>query len=536
MSKETLITGKKSLRQTMAQTGKVLFGKEVPNYTLQFIDPTKTKRAGEHTTIVNPYIELGRASNNVIQYGEEYSTVSRKHASISFDNGQVVINSLGKNPTYVNGQEVYGKKVLNNGDEIQLSSNGPRIRFNSTPTLTSNMKFTQRMGLMAEQALKPYKQLVTVLFILLFVAIGSGAWYGIKTNKELSNVSTQLEGTEQLVKQQQQIIAQNEANLRKMEMKGEKQTYEYKKLKNATATLIQNLKTTQSELNKMKKSSFQPHEIKNGNDDPIPSNNLSNITFDDLPTDDVYFIGAYKIEISFPEKKLQIIDAKYMKENVNPNFSGYFLYTGTAFLTTEHELISARHIVQPYRYTQNLDTYQLIAIQEARGAKITVFFEAIRKDGNLAFTFTDRGIQYDDSSDKNVTLNYNGEDYPYKVATNGASDWAYIKLRTFNGSIKYNRELSTSLKIGDELYAVGFGYGGALQPQKGDLKPLVGRGFVAQNGLTNGVINLSNQALTHGYSGGPVFKYVNGDFICVGIISAGIGANVGIIVPVANLR
>jgi len=534
MSKETLITGQKSLRQTLAQTGKVLFGKQVPNYTLYFIDPTKTKRAGEFTTIVNPYIEIGRASNNVVQYGEEFPTVSRKHASIAFENGQVFVVSLGKNPTYVNGVEVQGKKFLNNGDEIQLSSNGPRIRFNSTPTNTSAMKFTQRMGLMAEQALKPYKQLVTALSILLLAAIGTGVWYGMKTNKELYKTNQVLVETQNKAKDLNNKLLKNENKLQIMEDNGEKQSKKYKNLQTKTDRIRRDLNSAKQELAKIKTNPALVTDVprKSSTSTKEPDSNSygdpTNISFDDLPSMDVYFTGATKVEIAFPGQKLQEFKAS--------DLGRHFLYTGTAFLTKNHELISARHVFQPYRYSQEGVVNLIIALYEAMGATITVYFEALRKDGNLAFTFTDRNIRYDDSKDITVTLKKDDEYYPYKKAISGPSDWAYITLNNLTGEIEYNRELSRSLRMGETLHAIGYSYGAMLQPKQGDLIPLYSKATVAQNGLVNNVINVTNRGFGNGHSGGPVFKYVDGKFIAVGLVSAGVGAEIGIIVPVSNLR
>ncbi len=179
-TEQVTLTGKKSLGQTMMQGAKVLGGKEVPNYTLLFIDPTRNKKKGEHQTIVIPYIEIGRHGNCVVQYGDEHNAVHRKHAAILWDKGEVVIKHLGTNPLTVNGQPIAagGQKVLQNADEIQLSQNGPRIRFNATVTKTSTMGVTQRMGLVLDQALKPYKTAVMGLTALL---VGAIAFLGYQT-------------------------------------------------------------------------------------------------------------------------------------------------------------------------------------------------------------------------------------------------------------------------------------------------------------------------------------------------------------------
>ncbi len=179
-TEQVTLTGKKSLGQTMLQGAKVLGGKEVPNYTLLFLDPTKNKKKGDYQTIVIPYVEIGRHGNCVVQYGDEHNAIHRKHAAILWDKGEVVIKHLGTNPLLVNGQQIAtgGQKILQNADEIQLSQNGPRIRFNATATKTSTMGVTQRMGLVLDQALKPYKTAVMGLSALLLSLVAfSGYQY-----------------------------------------------------------------------------------------------------------------------------------------------------------------------------------------------------------------------------------------------------------------------------------------------------------------------------------------------------------------------
>ena len=160
------VTGKKSFGQTVKQSMKVLGGQDVPNYTLYYNQPTKNRRAGEHETIVYPYIEIGRASTCAVQYGDEFSTVSRKHAAIRFDEGRVMVKHLSSsNPTIIRKDDgsivtlnVEGQEQeLTNGYEVQFSKDGPSLRFNATPTNTSSIGFTQRLQLFGKQALRPYR-------------------------------------------------------------------------------------------------------------------------------------------------------------------------------------------------------------------------------------------------------------------------------------------------------------------------------------------------------------------------------------------
>ena len=73
--------------------------------------------------------------------------------------------------------------------EIQLSLEGPKLRFNVTASGTSNMGYTQKIGLMASQALKPYKIQIRILVITLVVAISAGLYYINKQSKQ--NLSLQ---------------------------------------------------------------------------------------------------------------------------------------------------------------------------------------------------------------------------------------------------------------------------------------------------------------------------------------------------------
>ena len=125
MSRETQqALGRNSMRQTMMQGLKALGGKDVPNYTLLFMNPTKNKMKGDFQTIVVPYAELGRSSKCVIQYGDDFPTVSRVHGAIQWNNGETYYKHLGSNPSLVNGQEVPNFTKLSNGDEIQLCERG----------------------------------------------------------------------------------------------------------------------------------------------------------------------------------------------------------------------------------------------------------------------------------------------------------------------------------------------------------------------------------------------------------------------------
>ncbi|MBK8548427.1 MAG: FHA domain-containing protein [Saprospiraceae bacterium] len=208
-----------NLGQTIGQSWSMISGKDIPNYSLLFLDETLTRKRGEHETIFMPHIVLGRSSRCHVRYSDEFRTVSREHASITVDGTNFVLNHnpSASNPTYVNGKPVGGSHFLQNGDEIQLSSNGPKMRFNTSALKTSTIGLTSRIGQAMSQAVKPYKTALLVMGLLLAGAIGLAGYNMYKSGqmeKELIALN------EEKVKVDQEIadlIAQGKENSAEME-------------------------------------------------------------------------------------------------------------------------------------------------------------------------------------------------------------------------------------------------------------------------------------------------------------------------------
>src|SRR6478735_938358 len=155
----------------------VLGGADVPVYTLEHLSSSAKHKTGEYEKIVIPYIELGRDGGCAIQFGDDFPTVSRRHASIERNGKDVVLTTLSStNPTLVNGKAIAGAHILQNGDEIQLSPDGPKVRFNTTASGTAKMGFTNKMNLVMQQAIRPYKMMALGIATVLVLIIGLGSW------------------------------------------------------------------------------------------------------------------------------------------------------------------------------------------------------------------------------------------------------------------------------------------------------------------------------------------------------------------------
>jgi len=194
MSRNTVKQG--GLGNTIKQGIQMLQGRDVPNYTLVFLDPTSDKRSGEEQTIWNPYITLGRASGSTIKYSDQYPTVSRNHAYIMIEGNRVFIEPdiNATNPTIINHNPIRRKSELSPGDEIQLSHEGPRLRYINTPAnrTTASMKFTQRLQQFGSQALRPYKTALSIMSVLLIGLASYLIWFSNVTETKISDQAIKI--------------------------------------------------------------------------------------------------------------------------------------------------------------------------------------------------------------------------------------------------------------------------------------------------------------------------------------------------------
>lgn len=99
-------------------------------YTLEYLDSTVYHDIGESEEISRVLTLLGRDTSCHVRYDDSWSTVSGKHALIEKNGNRWRLVHLSKtNQTYVNGKSIQTPYILKNGDEIQLSANGPRVIF-----------------------------------------------------------------------------------------------------------------------------------------------------------------------------------------------------------------------------------------------------------------------------------------------------------------------------------------------------------------------------------------------------------------------
>ena len=149
--------------------GSLFNGSGKTYYILEHKVSSKYHRAGEAQEIIVDQIELGRDSKCQVQFDESFSTVSRRHAAIVRDGQNWKLVQLSHtNTTFLNGRPVQNEWYLQNGDEIQLSVNGPKLGFiipSGNKSTVGSIGLSRRLSLFRQQALKPYKTAMEFLTI-----------------------------------------------------------------------------------------------------------------------------------------------------------------------------------------------------------------------------------------------------------------------------------------------------------------------------------------------------------------------------------
>lgn len=482
-------------------------------YILEHKVSSKYHKAGENQEIIVDNIELGRDSHCQVRFDESFKTVSRHHAAIVKDGDNWKLVQLSKtNSTFLNGRPIKDEWYLQNGDEIQLSVNGPKIGF-ITPTgkksTVGSIGLTRRLSLFRQQALRPYKTAITCLSVVLVLAIaGLGTWnYFLR--EDLSAHGVMLA---------EQINA-NKANKAKADS-----------LANELVANNEKMKGYEDKIADMTKK--------------VTSANARAAAAWEKAQESVLVVPTSG-ELSDASKKtyycemLIYVDGKCVDGG-----------SGTAFLLDDGRLITAQHCVNPYNFidTNNETSLLLNAIMVQNPQVVTCKFTAISPSGDkIEKTFAPNNSPFSMvySLETLGTIDVSGQPYAVKAANfSSKNDWASLKTGK-SGGLTFDNSKSTSLPINTHLNILGFPKGVGAENMS-NVSPINSESSVAREGLdTDGCILLSNSETDHGNSGGPVFAKLDGKFVVVGILTGSnrLGSKTGSskdgkwkdrVVPIAN--
>jgi FHA domain len=461
-------------------------------FMLEHKTNTAKHHVGESAQYIGDYVELGRGNKYAVNFGDDSPTVSRPHAAIiRKDNGWVIKPLSKTNPTLLNGRRIEDETRLNNGDEIQLSLNGPRLSF-LTPAnnKVGTMGMTIRMKAFMNEAVRPYKTALTTITLLFLVIIGGLVYYGKNRNDYYTK----------LFKDQIEINQHMADSIRSMNTDNQK-------MRDRIADLGKQLKEVRIGAGNAGSRGSAPttSEMKN------------------------LYPGVY-----------YILTDKIVYSNGNESKEVDFRISGTGFLLKDGRFVTARHVVRPWLFVgfsgddQGDKTEMILNIYANNGWKVTEYMTAYSPDGSK-FSLTSEDFTMDNSQDtKTSKTDEEGNTYVFSQASlKGGSDWAYAATNK-QGMLEIDGPASTSLEAATPLYVLGYSFGIGVNGAN-DIKPVYSDCKVSREGLDQGIIDISGRGFDQGNSGGPVFIEAGNKYTVVGIVSGEHG-NQGIFTPIAAIR
>lgn len=462
-------------------------------YILEHKISSEKYRAGQSQEIIIDYIELGRDLKCQVCFGNTFPTVSRRHAAITRDNHNWVLKQLSNtNPTFINGRPIKDQWFLQNGDEIQLSSEGPKIGFlvPQNPSVKS-IGLSRRLSLFRQQALLPYKRAITALLILFVIGISLLSYFLIQDKSKI----------EDLVAKNQALYEQS------TEFKGNVDSLQNQIAQNENARKI-----LEKQLEQVKKIASRPAQYSgNGNSAPAELD-MSKL----YPS--VYFVCTDKIEVVLGAEKATITDLNW---------------SGSGFLLDNGKFITARHVVEPWCFISGNDENMLLLNKFANnGGTVTAFFTAYSPDGSR-ISFKSSSFNCNRLTDVTKTgTDDEGNSVIFKVAEYNSSDWASVRVDKI-GNLSALSNISPCMRQQQKLHILGYPLGLGAKSLS-NITPIYGNCIISSTQLQDGYIPVTDRNFEHGNSGGPVFYFSESEhkYYVIGIVSAGAGGNTGFIVPI----
>lgn len=468
---------------------------------------SKYHRAGENQEIIVNQIEIGRDPHCQVRFDESFSTVSRRHAAIIKDGDNWKIIPLSQtNTTLLNGHPVRNEWYLQNGDEIQLSVNGPKLGFivpTGNKSTVGTIGLTRRLSLFRQQALRPYKNAIAALSLILILALLGGGY-------KLYDVHQQNKHLDRLVAQslveQERLKAANDSIAQAVVAKSEVIT------------------DMQSQISNLSASAGRISSIPNTRVGSV-GRGVDNSALKSCDRN-VYFIVSLGFEIILPTGESFELECGEQ--------SGLPSWTGTGFILDDGRFVTARHVVEPWYFLNSGgkvdETMLMLNIIAHNGGKVVAHLGAVSNSGEK-FSFTSTQCHTVRHGDETYSSD-DGE--KIVVASANAKDFATISTGR-GGGLKYDSQASRNLERGTKLAILGFPLG--LGASSSGINPIYGSAVVAADGLQNGMILTTETTYEHGCSGGPVFYTdSNGNMVVIGITSAIAGRSTGFVEPISSIN
>ncbi len=498
-------------------------------YVLEHKVSSKYHKAGEEQEIIVDQIEIGRSSNCAVQLegvrpdDPMFQIVSRRHAAIERDGDNwVLVHLSNTNSTFLNGRRLSkaGQRwYLQNGDEIQIAENGPRLGFKipqGDKGKVGSIGLSRRLSLFRKQALRPYKQGITALVCSLVVLACVGGTLIYTEHKKTMELDRALVAAEQERIEQENKIRSVMDSISRVNSDLTLKVQEGDKAKNEM----------QRRLREMEK------KIK---DQVTSTPEVSNSVIDQAKPN-IFYIETVAFEYTMDGKTGIIQPTGGQDKEMDALFKSAG-YSGTGFLTSDNRFITARHVAEGWYFWNNggeeNKIHKMFNVIANNGGKVVCHFIAVSSSGKQ-FTFTSDDFIVNRSTDISKNTD-NGVRVTHALLND--TDWAYIKNVNMSGGLKVNSERSRNLERKEKLTILGFPLGLGANSMT-DINPLFSQAETAHKGLQNGVIITTATTYEQGNSGGPVFVLDGSKSALevIGIVSAGAGRSTGFVVPISAVK
>jgi pSer/pThr/pTyr-binding forkhead associated (FHA) protein len=540
-------------RNTMSFIG----GADIEGFTITYIDPTATKAANSYQDFYAKEISVGRSKHCNIVYDDKFSSVSRMHCKILQRDGSIFLihNPDASNPTLVNNTVISWDYELKNGDEVRLSYDGPRFRFNTGKSKkSSTIQFTQRLGLAISQATTRLKILIGIISSIFFILLMAGAFllFGIssenkKLNKEyqqrIETFQTKISGLEEQLDATIQAKGASSAeanNLRRMINENKKIVENLKKeldqKKSGGGSVVQEESATEEWTNQ--EPVTPPRET--SEEPPVVISNACN---EDIiaAQDAVVMIFASSITV---ERNNGVMDWTPAAFHGLKRRELEGAWDGTGIILNNNTLYTSFSTLFPWRtgdFNSLSQELKSLAILEASDCNITVTYTVKSISGDDLFTFDSRS----------VTEGNNFTQKPFETQRNVPKIGIFrINQRSFNGKfiskpendivkISTNTSKSPNIRVWNSAqlpknavfnyFAINYSSPQQIFESRRESSPLRYAGLRLRNQevksptVSNAVVSV-NLRFSNTERGGPLFYCDGDDIFLIGI--GGYGNNV----------
>ncbi len=404
-------------------------------YILEHKVSTRYHKAGEWQEIIVDQIELGRDPSCQVRFDEQFDTVSRKHAAIVRDGENWKLIQLSKtNTTFLNGHPVKEEWYLQNGDEIQLSVNGPKLGFivpSGNKSTVGSIGLSRRLSLFRQQALRPYRVVLWILALLLLLAIGLGGFFIWKGHKENTLLK---QNSEQKMKEYEQMLIDSE-----------------KRHQQELDSLAGRYRSLEDDMRKIKKSATQtarPPRVKQDVDTSrMKGASEGGEAYVRELLSNAYFVMPVSYKISLSDGTEVVLSAGE-KVAMGDDSLTVPLVSGTGFLLNNGVFVTTRKMIDPW-LMNNDSLFIFMNLMSNAGATIEATLYCQSSSGDEFTISTDRFTCNRSGDVVEMTddgISYTNAEYDYR-------SYAYARVE-LSGGLSYSS--SYRPREGESLLLMGY--------------------------------------------------------------------------------